>query len=405
MKLPFVKLSNRSLLALGAGALLLLAYFLFRGGSGQPSFITAQVTEGPIIRSVTATGTVNPVITVQVGTYVSGPITAIYADFNAPVKQGQLIAKIDPRPYAAAVALASAQVANARAALQKDQANLAYQKVTWERDAKLFTQNVISHDQVDSQKSTYDQARAQVELDKASIQQQSATLQQAQLNLNYTNIIAPVDGTVVSRNVDVGQTVAASFQTPTLFLVAKDLTKMQVDSNVSESDIGGVQVGQKATFKVDAFPDRDFIGVVSQVRQAPITVQNVVTYDVVVAVDNPEFELKPGMTANVNIVTARADQVTRIPVDAVRFIPHGSHESPNAAQAADNPGSKTTVWVPNGRRLKPVPVVTGLSDGTWVEMHNGALRPGDTVVTGEVRSASKHASTTGGGSPFGMRIH
>src|SRR5262249_12394651 len=152
----------------------------------------------------------------------------IYADFNSPVKQGQLIAKIDPRPYAAAVALASAQLANARAALQKDQANLAYQKVTYERDTKLFAQNVVSHDQVDSQKSTYEQARAQVELDKASIQQQTATLQQAQLNLNYTNIVAPVDGTVVSRNVDVGQTVAASFQTPTLFLVAKDLTKMQV---------------------------------------------------------------------------------------------------------------------------------------------------------------------------------
>ena len=339
-------------------------------------------------------------ITVQVGTYVSGPITAIYADFNSPVKQGQVIAKIDPRPYAAAVALSTAALANAQAQLKKDQANLEYQQITYERDVKALKENVDSQDQVDSQKSTFMQARAQVALDQASIQQQQATLQQAQLNLNYTDIKSPVDGTVVSRNVDVGQTVAASFQTPTLFLVAKDLTKMQVDSNVSESDIGGVLLGQRATFKVDAFPERDFEGKVAQVRQAPITVQNVVTYDVVVNVDNPELLLKPGMTANVNIVTARAKDVVRVPIDALRFVPHGHAGDANGAAAVDVPGTQTTVWVPKGHRIKPVSITTGLSDGTWVEMKDGDLEDGDLVVTAEARSADKQSSG-GSHSPFG----
>ncbi|HXW84929.1 MAG TPA: efflux RND transporter periplasmic adaptor subunit, partial [Candidatus Binataceae bacterium] len=334
-------------------AVLILAaigYHWYDGRAADAKYVTEEVTQGPIVRSVTATGTVNPVITVQVGTYVSGPITAIYADFNAPVKQGQVIAKIDPRPYAATVALDSAALANARAGLKKDQANLEYQDVTFRRDRELLKQQVVSQDQLDSQKSVFHQAVAQVTLDEAAIEQAQATLKQAQLNLNYTDIVSPVDGTVVSRNVDVGQTVAASFQTPTLFLVAKDLTKMQVDSNVSESDIGGVRVGQKATFKVDAYPDRDFEGIIAQVRQAPITVQNVVTYDVVVNVENPEMLLMPGMTANVNIVTSRADNVVRIPFDAFRFIPRFSRSKTDGAVAASIPGSQTNLWVLGGRR-------------------------------------------------------
>jgi HlyD family secretion protein len=266
------------------------------------------------------------VVTVQVGSYVSGPIVQLYVDFNSPVKAGQLMAKIDPRPFAAQVALTTAQLANAQAQLQKDRANLAYQKITYERDGELLKEKVMSHDQLDSRLSLFHQAEAQVALDEAAVQQQRASLQAARLNLNYTNIVSPVDGTVVSRNVDQGQTVAASYQTPTLFLVAKDLTKMQVDSNVSESDIGYVRQGQRAAFKVDAFPDRDFEGTIGQVRQAPITVQNVVTYDV--DVDNPEQLLKPGMTANVTLVTARRDNVTRIPIDAIRFSPAKSQAAP-----------------------------------------------------------------------------
>jgi len=393
---------SKAILAIVAVVVVGAGYYIYADHGDKPKFVTEKVTEGPIVKSVTATGTVNPVTTVQVGTYVSGPITAIYADFNAPVKQGQIIAKIDPRPYAAAVALASAALSNARAGLKKDQANLEYQQITFHRDQELIKQQVVSQDQLDSQESVYHQAVAQVALDQAAIEQAQATLQQAQLNLNYTDIVAPVDGTVVSRNVDVGQTVAASFQTPTLFLVAKDLTKMQVDSNVSESDIGGVRNGQKATFKVDAFPDRDFEGVIAQVRQAPITVQNVVTYDVVVNVDNPEMLLMPGMTANVNIVTSQAEKVVRIPFDAFRFIPHNSHAKADGAVAASTPGSQATIWVPGGRRgIHPVAVTTGLSDGTWVEMHDGDLKPGDDVVTEELHASSKSANG-GGPSPFSM---
>jgi len=374
-----------------------IAWYFMHGTGSATRFVTAPVTSGSIVRSVAATGTVNPVTTVQVGTYVSGPITQISADFNSPVKQGQIIAKIDPRPYAATVALSTAAVANAKAQLLKDQANLDYQKVTYERDKKLLTEEVDSQDQIDSQFSTYNQAVAQIALDRAAIDQQEATLKQAQLNLDYTDIRSPVDGTVVARNVDVGQTVAASFQTPVLFLVAQDLTKMQVDASVSESDIGYVKNGESAEFKVDAFPDRVFQGVVGQVRQAPITVQNVVTYDVVVNVDNPELLLKPGMTANVTIITARRDQVVRLPLDALRFHPRGAR----AASAADPvSGSdafsshQARVWIASVGGIKPVTVSVGLDDGANVEVLSGPLKPGDLVVIDEIQTAqaAKHTA-------------
>src|SRR5260370_21917863 len=307
-----------------AGLIVVAGVYFFSGRSASTKVVTAKITQGPIVRSVTATGTVNPVITVQVGSYVSGPIQAIYADFNSPVKQGQLIAKIDPRPFKVKVDAAKAVLANAHAQHAKDSADLAYKKLSYERNAALLKNGAISKDTVDLAFSTYGQARAQVGLDAANIQQQQANLEDAQVQLNYCDIVSPVDGTIVSRNVDVGQTVAASFQTPTLFLIAKDLTKMQVDSNVSESDIGNDLPGLRASFKLHTFPDREFEGTVHQVRQAPITVQNVVTYDVVVNVDNPELQLKPGMTANVTIVTAHRDKVLRVPMDALRFAPSGT---------------------------------------------------------------------------------
>jgi HlyD family secretion protein len=388
-------------IAIAAVLMLAIAgYFLHHGG-GNARFVTAEVTRGDIVRSVTATGTVNPVITVQVGSYVSGPIVQLFVDFNSPVKAGQLMAKIDPRPFAAQVALSTAALANAKAQLQKDRANLEYQRITYHRDRELLKQNVVSQDQVDSQLSLYNQAEAQVALDQASVQQNDASLQAATLNLNYTNIVSPVDGTVVSRNVDQGQTVAASYQTPTLFLVAKDLTKMQVDSNVSESDIGYVQQGQRATFKVDAFPDRDFEGTIGQVRQAPITVQNVVTYDVVVNVDNPEQLLKPGMTANVVLVTARRDNVVRIPIDAIRFSPSKSKIAPTKPAGPLLPSRSARVWIPDGRRIKPVPVTIGLDDGSFVEMIEGQLHPDDLVVTDEIRPVAAKPVTSSS-SPHGF---
>ncbi len=378
-----------------------IGWYFLAGRSSPPKYIAEPVTRGSIVRAVTATGTVNPVTTVQVGSYVSGPIQAIYVDFNSPVKTNQLIAKIDPRPFAAQVALQTAAVANAKAQLEKDQANLAYQKLTYERDLKLLPENVVSQDQLDSQHSVYEQAVAQVDLDKAAIEQQQASLQNAQLNLNYTNIVSPVDGTIVSRNVDVGQTVAASFQTPTLFLIAKDLTKMQVDSNVSESDIGDLQIGQHAQFTVDAYGDRGFDGVVGQVRQAPITVQNVVTYDVVVDVDNPELLLKPGMTANATIVTARRDDVIRVPMDALRFSPkrngtqHGAAHN-DAESDAKRSRRNRRVWVLDDAGIKAVKVTAGLDDGTNVELLSGDLKPGDLVVTDEIHPVVKSASQSSG---------
>jgi HlyD family secretion protein len=366
------------LLVAGAG------YYRWKStGLDLSQFVTVAVTRGPVVRAVTATGTVNPVTTVQVGTYVSGPIINIGVDFNSPVKAGQLLAKIDPRPFAAQVELARAALANARAQLHKDQANLAYQKITFVRDRELIKTAAISQDQLDNQRSQADQAGAQVGLDEAAIQQQEANLKSAELNLNYTNIVSPVDGTVVSRNVDVGQTVAASYQTPTLFLVAKDLTKMQVDANVSESDVGNVHSGQNVDFTVDAYTDRTFKGTVVQVRQAPITVQNVVTYDVVVGVPNPELLLMPGMTANITIVLDRREDVLRVPVRAISFTPRRLFGSFGRPHQHSQRGSRVWVLSEDGR-LRPVRVVLGLNDGSNVEVVRGGLKAGDEVVVDQI---------------------
>ena len=371
------------LVAWAAPVVLLVAIGIYwvHGREAPANYVTAPVTRGPIVRSVTATGTVNPVTTVQVGTYVSGPISAIYVDFNSPVKAGQLMAKIDPRPYQAQVDLTRAVLANAKAQLRKDQANLAYQKVTDQRDAQLLKESAISQDTMDSQFSTYNQAIAQVGLDQASIQQQEASLKASELNLYYTNIISPVDGTVVSRNVDTGQTVAASYQTPTLFLVAKDLTKMQVDTNVSESDIGGVRVGQPVDFTVDAYTTRTFKGSVVQARQAPITVQNVVTYDVVVGVSNAELLLMPGMTANITIVSDQRDDVLRVPLRALAFSPHERAAHSSGSERSEH---SARVWIEDGGKLRPVRIARGIDDGNYVEVLSGDLKPGDAVVTDRI---------------------
>ena len=367
---------------------------LWFGRSPAPArYVTVDAERGDLVRAVTATGTVNPVVTVQVGTYVSGPIVKIYCDFNTEVKKGQICAKIDPRPYQVTVEQASASLANARAQLKKDEANLRYQKLTYGRDQALMKENVVTKDALDSARSTADQAAAQVDLDHANIRQQEASLHAAQVNLGYTDIISPVDGTVVSRNVDVGQTVAASFQTPTLFLIAQDLTRMQVDASVSESDVGPLRVGQSAEFTVDAFPHHPFSATVTQVRQAPVTVQNVVTYDVVLGVANPELLLKPGMTANAKIITAEEQNVLKVPLQALRF-------SPNAGGGKDASGEhrhdehNASLWVLNGRTIRRVRVVRGVDDGTSVEILSGDLKPGDQVVVDEITEAEG-----GGGKP------
>jgi HlyD family secretion protein len=359
------------------------AYWLQRTHNGTASYVTEAVSRGAITSTVTATGTVNPVTSVQVGTYVSGPIRAIYVDYNSPVTKGQRVAKIDPAPFQVKVEEASANLANARAKVEKDRADLVLKKLTWERNQDLRGRNLISQNDLDTAKSNYDQAIAQLNLDDAGVQQAQAALDEAKINLAYTDITSPVDGVVVSRNVDVGQTVAASFQTPTLFLIAQDLTKMQVDTNVSESDIGDVRADQNATFTVDAYPGRDFRGRVAQVRNAPISVQNVVTYDVVIAVDNPDLALKPGMTATVTIITQQRDDVLRIPLRALRFNPDRQRaaEPTPATRGADTQQRTPAVWVldPEGT-LRRVEVHLGIRNDQYAEVLSGGVQAGDRLA-------------------------
>jgi HlyD family secretion protein len=368
----------------GAGAL----YWL-RSTRVTVSYVTVPVTRGTVARAVTATGTVNPMLTVTVGSYVSGVIRDQYCDFNTRVRVGQLCAKIDPRPYQAVVNQARANLANARAQLRKDQANLAYDKIAYERDAGLIKRGIVSQDTVDSAKSAYDQAIAQIGVDEAVIQQDEAALESALVNLGYTNIISPVDGTVVSRNVTIGQTVAASFQTPTLFLIATNLTQMEVDTNVSESDVGGLREGDGASFVVEAYPNRTFTGKVLQFRQAPQTVQNVVTYDVVIGVDNDERLLEPGMTATARIITDRRVDVLRVPDQALRFSPAGVGAESAAAGAARSPAAaagRAEVWILRNGHPSRVSLKTGLDDDSYAEVLEGDLHSGDAVIVSEKRA-------------------
>jgi HlyD family secretion protein len=412
-------------LALAGGVILLAAsayaYFRYQD-RGEEGFLTETLGRGPVVSTVTASGTVNPVTSVQVGTYVSGPIKAIYADFNSRVSKGQLVAKIDPAPFQVKVQSSVAEVSNAKAKVLKDKADLEFKKLTYERNKKLLDRRLISQSDLDMAKNDFDQAAAQLALDEAAVLQAQANLDAAKIQLAYTDITSPVDGVVVSRSVDVGQTVAASFQTPTLFLIAQDLTKMQVDANVSESDIGSVATAQPATFRVDAYPDRDFHGQVMQVRNAPINVQNVVTYDVVVAVDNPKLELRPGMTATITIITAEAQDALRIPVRALRFRAERSGPSaagsprltPTLAGEGGPPrekGHSPAVFVPiTGGGLKRIKVQTGVQNESYAALVSGELQEGDPVIVGYKRpetatSANTQRPPSFMGSGPGRRFH
>jgi HlyD family secretion protein len=331
------------MIALGAGA-----YFIFRSDQNDPKYRTEKVTRGDIVSSITASGTVNAVTTVLVGTQVSGTIKNIYVDFNSPVKNGQLIAQIDPAIFEAQVAQARANLLSAAANVEKAVVGVADAKRTLNRQKELFAKDLVARSDLDAAETAYDTANTQVSAAKAQASQAEAALKIAETNLRYTRIISPVNGIVVSRNVDIGQTVAASFQTPTLFNIAQDLTKMQVDSSVAEADIGKIMVGQPVEFTVDAYPDSPFKGSVSEIRNAPITVQNVVTYDVVVKVDNPEMKLKPGMTANVSVIVSSKKDVLRMPNAALRFRPSEKRSSTEQKVKGNGSGSLRTrsrsVW-------------------------------------------------------------
>ena len=351
------------------------------------NYVTAPVTRGPIARTVSATGTVNPVLTIIVGSYVSGVISEMYCDYNTRVKKGRVCARIDARPYKAALDQAQGQLARDAAQLEGAQLNLT-------RYTVLKDQDSIARQAYDDQVALVHQLMGSVKLDRAMVET-------AKVNLDYTNIISPVDGAVVARNITIGQTVAASFQTPTLFLIATDLTRMQVDTNVTESDIGAVKVGDDVRFSVEAFADRSFAGKVTQVRQAPQTVQNVVTYDVVVTVYNGDFLLKPGMTATVGIVTDRRAEAVRIPDQALRFTPSSPRPSAQAgdtrgAGAISQPalaGRTAQVWVLRDGQPTPVGVMVGLDDDTFSELVTGTLKSGDQVIVGERRAAGTERSS------------
>jgi len=376
---------------------LLIILFLVRRctSSSASSYQTAAVTRGPITQLVTATGTLNPVVNVQVGSQVSGNIQKLFADFNSEVKAGQTVAQIDPMLFQAAVTQAEGDVASAQAALELAKVNAA-------RTQRLFAEKNSSQQDVDQANATLHQAEANVKIKQGA-------LDKAKADLDHCTITSPIDGVVISRSVDVGQTVAASLQAPVIFQIANDLTKMQIDSNVAEADVGAVEVGQDVDFTVDAFPTRTFHGKVVQVRNAPITVQNVVTYDTVIGVSNPDLKLKPGMTANVSIVIAHKDNVLQLKNAALRYRPPDAATSEQSRTAAAQPRSTSspggqrptagarerkperTIYVLSYGRPKPMQIKTGIGDGIATEVTEG-LKEGDKVVTAELSSPSASSS-------------
>ena len=337
-------------------------------------YVTAPAERGAITRTVAATGTVNPVLTIIVGSYVSGVIQNLYCDYNTQVRAGQVCAKIDPRPYQAIYDQYAGQLLRDQAVLDKDRTDLT-------RYQQLAALNSIARQQAEDQAYTVNQDAATVKLDQALVEG-------AKLNLVYTDIISPVNGTVVSRSVTGGQTVASSFQTPTLFLIATDLKQMEVDTNTSEGDMGDVKVGDKATFSIDAFPQRIFQGAVTQVRQSPQTVQNVVTYDVVLSVDNSDLALIPGMTASTQIIIDQRNDVLRVSNQALRYVPGGLSALRGAGSAPTN--KQPEAWVLRDGRPVAVAVVTGLSDDNFTEIVSGDLRTNDLVISAESSGAASN---------------
>ncbi len=390
--------------------LLLAVIFGLRqyGSGGADSYQTAAVIRGPITQAVSATGTLNPVVNVQVGSQVSGNIQKLFVDFNSPVKEGEVVAQIDPVLFQANVAQAEGELANAKAGLELAQLNAG-------RIESLVTKQ-------SSAQADLDQARASLHQAEANVQIKQGALDKVRADLENSTIRSPIDGVVISRSVDVGQTVAASLQAPILFTIANDLANMQIDANVAEADIGSVAIDQKVDFTVDAFPNQTFRGQVTQVRNAPINVQNVVSYDTVIGVKNPEMKLKPGMTANVSIVAAHQDDVLKVSNAALRFRPADEKASTVKPAARGSgggrprgggqekgsggePGEKRvtrTVYVleKDDGEPKAVQIKVGISDGVFTEVTEG-LQEGDRVVTAALTTDKAKAQTanpfSGGG--------
>ncbi|MGC1727950.1 MAG: efflux RND transporter periplasmic adaptor subunit, partial [Steroidobacteraceae bacterium] len=326
--------AHRRLLAVSGALLILLAAVLWwwLGRAAPLHYVTARVTRGDIQRTVTMTGTLNPIVTAQVESYVSGNIKTWTCDYNTIVRIGQICATIDPLPFQVVVDQDTASLHSAQAALAKDRVAVANQEQIYAYDQKLIGEGIVSQEQINTDKATLEQDRAQVKLDIANVAQQTALLHGAEVNLAYTRIPSPVNGMVITRYIDVGQTVVSSLSASPLFLIGKDMHLMEVDTNVSEADVGGVKPAEKSFFTVQAYPNRTFWGSVRQVREGPITVQNVVTYDVVVDVKNDDLALFPGMTADAHIITAERKDVLRVPLPAIRFNPEGIRRERGSGQ-------------------------------------------------------------------------
>ncbi|HEY1312477.1 MAG TPA: efflux RND transporter periplasmic adaptor subunit [Steroidobacteraceae bacterium] len=398
-----------------------VAVWWWRSRNPPLHYVTARVTQGDIQRSVNMTGALNPVVTAQVESFVSGNIKSWSCDYNTLVTAGQICALIDPLPFQVIVDQDTASLHSAMAQLAKDRVAAANQAVIYAYDQKLIDQGIVSRETINADKATLDQDQSQVKLDEANIAQQRALLHGAEVNLGYTKIPSPVNGMVITRYIDVGQTVVSSLSASPLFLIGKDMHDMQVDTNVSEADVGGVRPKQRAYFTVQSYPNRTFWGSVRQIREGPITVQNVVTYDVVIDVKNEDLALFPGMTADAHIITAERSNVLRVPLPATRFNPEGIARSPRAGGSArtgdsgarsgdrggrsGGPGARAQIWLLRDGKLVSVRVRTGLDDGTLIEVAGDDLKVGDVVVVNAIRPNAPPSEAQGDNRPPGANAN
>jgi HlyD family secretion protein len=373
---------------------------------------TAPLERGDLRANVTATGTLSAVGTVEVGSQISGRLAEVLVDFGSQVKKGQVLARIDPELLRAAIARDRASLSVARGNLARARANLVGAELRRDRAQTLVEQGVGNRADLDDAKVTVEAARADIQVAKGQVEQANAALRQSEINVANAVIYSPIDGVVISRTIDVGQTVAASLQAPTLFTIAGDLRKMQVDTSVAEADVGKLKAGMAAFFTVDAFPEKTFKGTVRQIRDAAQTVQNVVTYNAVIDVENPELLLKPGMTANVRFLYAERDAVLRVANAALRFrpppeaFPSGSAprrpRPPGAGprpEGGDGPRRERAVWVLRDGRPHRVRVQTGVSDGTSTEITEGDLKEGDAIILDAESSGSERSAPSQPGAP------
>jgi HlyD family secretion protein len=390
---------TRTLLAAGLiGGLSVTAGVLSaRRDPNAPVVVADAVTRGSIVQSISATGTLEAVTTVEVGTQVSGSIQALFADFNSIVRKGQVLARLDPSLYQSAIEQARANLLQAEADRDRLEVNLSDGKVKRDRARELAARQLIPATELDSAEVAVRSAEAQVRSATAQVTQARASLKQAEVNLAKTVIVSPIDGIVIARNVDVGQTVAASLSAPTLFILAARLDEMQLKANIDESDLGAIREGQAVTFTVDAYPNERFTGLVNQVRLNPVVEQNVVTYAAIISAPNPQLKLKPGLTANVTIEVARRDDVLRVPAAALRFKPTEAVKEAFGADGAQVSG--TVLWQFADGVMRPSAVTVGATDGINTEVTGPGLVEGTQVVTrvtttGDAASSSSRTAAS-----------